>query len=111
MSVGACQSVLGQKNQTSHHKRYVSGDEGVVTTSLLSGGVPVSQTRCRMLTRWQRQISIARVKSVAARVIGGGLDVVCGEKVSRADEVVGIDDMEVQTSEDEGDVYDDAVSA
>jgi hypothetical protein len=66
------------------HRERVTGEdresspELVVLDGLVGGALPIGQIRGRLLLRWLRKLSIARVRSVASRLLGGGLDSLVG---------------------------------
>ena len=54
------------------------GEEALVLDGILGGAVPVTRARSQIMLRWHRKISIARVRSIAERLVGGGLDSLVG---------------------------------
>lgn len=69
--------------QGSHQERVPAGSEGdgeeaLVLDGILGGAVPVTRARSQIMLRWHRKISIARVRSIAERLVGGGLDSLVG---------------------------------
>mmetsp|Transcript_14043 Transcript_14043/g.33972 ORF Transcript_14043/g.33972 Transcript_14043/m.33972 type:complete len:89 (+) Transcript_14043:2469-2735(+) len=44
----------------------------------MGGAVPAAQVNSRLYLRVQKQINVARIRSIAMRLIGGGIDTFCG---------------------------------
>ena len=71
-------TIIRKKTSGIYTERVPGGGERDVLNGLMGGAVPVAQVNSRLYLRVQKQINVARIRSIAMRLIGGGIDTFCG---------------------------------